>query len=103
MKFHTYTVSLLMVAIGFGTVAGGPIYAADNPAGVPQQTSSVSGRVKNLVTGQYLNKARIAVKGTDLITLTDEFGEYRLVNIPPGVITLEVFYTDLDEQEIQLE
>jgi TonB-dependent receptor len=59
--------------------------------------------VKNAVTGQYLNNARVAVKNTGTVTFTDEFGNYRLVNLPDGPITLEVFYTDLDPQEIRLE
>lgn len=64
--------------------------------------ASISGRVKNVVTGQYLNKVRITVKGTDIVVFTDAAGGYRIVNLPGGPITLEVFYTDLDVQEIQL-
>ena len=59
--------------------------------------------MKNVVTGQYLNKARITVKGTDIIAFTDTGGDYRIVNLPGGPITLEVFYTDLDVQELRLD
>src|SRR5687768_9400243 len=66
-------------------------------------TGSVTGRVQNVVTGQYLNNARVAVRGTDLQAFTDESGTYQLTRIPPGPVVLEVFYTGLDPQQITLE
>ena len=65
-------------------------------------TGSVTGRVQNVVTGNYLNKARVSVKGTDLVAYTDEFGTYRLVDVPVGEKTLEIFYTELDVQPVPL-
>ncbi len=82
-----------------------PGHAADEGlkgSGSVKETGSVSGRVQNVVTGNYLNKARITVKGTDQIAYTDEFGTFRLVSVQPGPVVLEVFYTDLDPQEIPL-
>ena len=64
---------------------------------------SISGRVKNAVTGQFLNNARVTVQGTDLVAFTDQSGAYQLVNVPAGPVTLEVFYTDLDVQRLPLE
>ncbi|MBI4624758.1 MAG: transposase, partial [Verrucomicrobia bacterium] len=66
-------------------------------------TATVSGRVQNVVTGQYLNNARVVVKGTDLVAFTDQSGTYRLVEVPGGSVVLEVFYTGLDPQQVQLE
>ena len=71
--------------------------AASQPRGA---TGTVTGRVQNVVTGNYLNKARVSVKGTDLVAYTDEFGNFRLVDVPAGPTTLEVFYTDLDVQQV---
>ncbi len=65
-------------------------------------TGSVSGRIQNVVTGQYLNNVRVAVKGTDQVTFTDQTGSYRLAAVPAGAIVLEVFFTGLDAQEIPL-
>ena len=73
---------------------------ATSTASSAQALGTITGRVQNIVTGNYLNKARVAVKGTDLVAYTDEFGTYRLVDVPPGTATLEVFYTDLDVQQI---
>ncbi len=81
------------------------------PIGLAQTSSSsstiqtggtITGRVQNVVTGNYLNKARISVKGTNLVVYTDESGVYRIVDVPAGANTLEVFYTDLDVQEVSV-
>ena len=55
------------------------------------------------MTGQYLTNAQVSVKGTAHVASTDEFGVYRLVNLPPGPAVLEVFYTDLDREQIAVE
>src|SRR5690606_15971086 len=59
----------------------------------------IAGRIQNVVTGQFLNNARVSVKGSDLVAFTDQSGSYRLAGIPPGEIVLEIFYTGLDPQE----
>lgn len=63
-------------------------------------SGTILGRVQNAVTGTYLNKARVSIQGTNLFAFTDEFGYYRLLNVPSGPHTLEVFYTDLDRRAI---
>ncbi|MCC6991538.1 MAG: carboxypeptidase regulatory-like domain-containing protein, partial [Acidobacteria bacterium] len=76
-----------------------PARAADSAVA----TGSVSGRVQNVVTGQYLNNARIAVRGTERIVFTDESGTYRLPALPGGPVVLEVFHTGLDPQVITVD
>lgn len=96
----------IALLIGWLALALGPGHAAravdGNPLAAANQTGGVSGRVQNVVTGNYLNRARISVKGSDVIVYTDEFGSYRLVNVPSGPVVLEVFYTDLDPQQIAI-
>lgn len=70
---------------------------------VPVGRGSVTGRVQNVATGQYLNNARVSVKGTGLVAFTDAFGVYRLVNVPVGSVVLDVFFTDLDPQTVTVE
>src|SRR5688500_18844134 len=50
----------------------------------PAATGSISGRVQNEATGQYLNNARVTIKGTDLSTFTDETGMFRIGGVPAG-------------------
>lgn len=72
-----------------------PPRAAAQAAG----NGSVAGRVQNAANGASLNNARVAVKGTNQVTFTDEAGTYRLDGLPSGPVTLRVFFTGLDEQE----
>jgi len=76
--------------------------AAGSSSGAAQSSGNITGRIKNVVTGQYLNRVRVTVKDTNNIAFTDEFGIYRLVGVPSGPVVLQVFYTDLDPQEISL-
>ena len=63
-------------------------------------TGSIFGRVQNEATGQYLNNARISVKGTEMTVLTDETGTFRLSQVPGGTVTIQAFYSGLDPEEI---
>lgn len=94
-----YPIPLALLTLALGS-ATAPCALAQAPAATRSSGGTVSGRVQNVVTGNYLAKARVAVKGTDLVTYTDDFGNYRLVGVPAGPVTLEVFYTDLDAQEV---
>ena len=59
--------------------------------------------MQNVVTGSYLGNARVTLKGTDRVVLTDDHGNFRLGDVPPGPATLEVFYTGLDPQQASIE
>src|SRR4051812_19155919 len=63
-------------------------------------TGAIEGRIQNLATGNYLNNARVSIKGTNIVTLTDESGSFRLNGVPAGQATVRVFFTGLDEKEI---
>lgn len=62
-------------------------------------TVTIEGRVLNPNTGDYLLNARVGVKGTDQVALTDSTGTYRLDNLPEGTVTLRVIHPGHDEQE----
>ncbi|MBI5769820.1 MAG: TonB-dependent receptor [Verrucomicrobia bacterium] len=75
------------------------------PSRLPAHTSAtgeISGRVQNEATGQYLNNARVTVKGTDLTAFTDETGGFVLPRVPAGAVTLEVLYSGLDPLQVPL-
>jgi TonB-dependent receptor len=92
--------SILLVILTFALGLGGAASSSAQTTTAMRAGGTITGRVQNVVTGNYLNKARVSIKGTDLVAYTDEFGMYRLVDVPPGATTLEVFYTDLDVQDI---
>jgi hypothetical protein len=61
-------------------------------------TGAIEGRIKNTVTGEYLNHARVAVKGSAQTVLTDSSGYFRISDVPAGKATLHVLFAGLDEQ-----
>lgn len=81
---------VLCVAL-FGLLAFLTSASAQAPA-----TGTLSGRVQSEATGRYLPNARVTVKGTDLVALTDESGSYRLSQVPAGPVTIEAFYSGLE-------
>ena len=80
-----------------------PAHAADGSATSAHAFASIAGRVQNVVTGQFLNNARVTVRGTDLEVFTDQTGAYRLPQVPAGKVVLEVAYTGLDPQSAPLD
>lgn len=65
-----------------------------------QETGSVQGRVLNVGSGRYLNNAKITVEGTTIETYTNQYGDYRLNNIPAGEVKVRASYTGLDEEMV---
>ena len=58
--------------------------------------------MQNAITGDYLNNARVSIRGTNLVALTDSAGYYQLAGVPAGDVALRVFFTGLDEQETKV-
>lgn len=95
---HKNPLTLLIAWLGFALVAPPDALAAEPAAAGPgpRRNGTITGRVQNVVTGEYLNNARVAVRGTELLELTDSSGIYRLRNVPVGPVQLEVAYTGMD-------
>ena len=55
-------------------------------------TSIVTGRVTDARTGANLKGAQITIEETGQWTSTNDLGEFRLVNVPTGSVTLTVSY-----------
>lgn len=86
----------LYLFIGWLALALGPAQAADTlGVSAANATGNVSGRVFNLVTGNYLNNARVTVEGTNLSTFTDDTGDFHLGNVPVGEARITVTFTGL--------
>lgn len=59
-------------------------------------TGSITGRVLNISNGQYLSKAVVRVEGTTISTLTNDFGEYTLRNVPSGDRVITASFTGME-------
>jgi len=71
----------------FCGLATAPMGQAQVPA-----TGVITGRVAHLAAGSFVGNVRVAVEGTSLETYTAVDGQYRLVNVPAGEVTLRVSY-----------
>ena len=58
-----------------------------------QATGTISGRVFDPSTGEYIRNAEVRISGTPVSALTEEGGYYTLNNAPAGPATVEVKYT----------
>ncbi len=66
-------------------------------------TGTVEGRITNAVSGANLNNARVSIKGSNFVTFTDDDGTYRLAGVSAGPVTLRVFFTGFEEQELTVQ
>lgn len=66
------------------------------------ESGTISGRVLNARTGEYLAGARVTVEGTSVVTFTDAAGSYLLANLLPGEARVTVFYTGLPSRTAQI-
>lgn len=58
-----------------------------------QATGTISGRVLNPVSGQYMANADVRVAGSEKTTSTDSTGYYELDGVPAGSATVSVSFT----------
>ncbi|HEY0968372.1 MAG TPA: TonB-dependent receptor [Opitutaceae bacterium] len=56
-------------------------------------TGTISGRVFNPVSNQYVRNAEIRVEGTNQVVYTESDGTFRLPNVPAGPASIVVTYT----------
>ncbi|MCX6954488.1 MAG: TonB-dependent receptor [Verrucomicrobia bacterium] len=64
-----------------------------------QNTGTISGRVLNQGTGEYLRNAVVTVPGTNLSATAEAGGVYTLTGVPAGSTRVVVTYAGLDAKE----
>jgi TonB-linked SusC/RagA family outer membrane protein len=57
-------------------------------SGLLAQTGTIAGKVTDAATQRPVADVRLTVPGTALVTLTNTEGEYRIVNLQPGRVTV---------------
>ena len=67
-----------------------------------QSTGSISGRILNEATGQYLRNATVSIKGTNISAVSESGGAYVLTGVPAGPVELQVSYLGLDTQTVSV-
>jgi iron complex outermembrane receptor protein len=84
---------LIVTALG---VMGQQVQAADGATG------TIEGRVLNLSNGRYLSKALVKVEGTNIETLTNDFGEYTLRDVPVGAAKVTAQFTGQESKTVDV-
>jgi TonB-dependent receptor len=62
------------------------------------QAGSITGRVLNVGNSKYVGNAVVSVEGTSITTLTNDYGEYRLNDVPAGDVKVNVSSGGLDPE-----
>lgn len=57
-----------------------------------QSTGTITGRILNPATQEYIRNAEVRVEGTNLTTTTDSGGYYELRNVPAGAAQIVAIY-----------
>ncbi|MBI5768529.1 MAG: TonB-dependent receptor [Verrucomicrobia bacterium] len=91
---------LTKVAAAIALLAGSPAGAQNAEHAGPAARGTVSGRVLNESTGQYLRSANVTIVGTRISTTTESGGVYTLPDVPAGPIRIAVAYAGLDPVEV---
>jgi TonB-dependent receptor len=66
-------------------------------------TGTITGRILNQGTGQYLRSASVSVVGTNISTVSEDGGAFTLTGVPAGMAKLLVAYTGLDPVEVSVQ
>ncbi|MDO8540739.1 MAG: TonB-dependent receptor [Opitutaceae bacterium] len=74
------------------------LIGAGLPSARAAEAGSISGRVFSPGTGEYLERARVTIAGSDRETFTDNLGQYQFASVPAGVVNVVAFYTGLKTQ-----
>jgi TonB-dependent receptor len=59
---------------------------------------TLSGRVFNPATGEYVRNAELQIEGTNLVTYSRDDGSYTFTGVPAGELTLTVTYTGYERE-----
>ena len=69
-------------------------------AAQPAATGAIEGRVYDPARGEFLERARLVVDGTELEAFSETGGRYRLTGVPAGEARVRVFFTGLATQTL---
>lgn len=65
-------------------------------------SGTIEGRVFNVSSGNFLARVSVVVEGTAIEAFTDEGGEFRLLNVPAGEVTVRVSAAGLGRQSARV-
>ena len=99
-----YPLVLFHCRLVFTFAMGAAAFAASaaNPPALPP-TGSISGRVLNPATKEYVSSAEVRIQGTDLVAMTESDGSFRFPHVPAGVAIVGVTYTGTTSERVPVQ
>ena len=61
----------------------------------------ISGKVVSDVTDEPIREANIVLLSNPLSAVTDLYGQFEMVNVPPGIYTIQIFCVGYEQKIIQ--
>ena len=65
------------------------MFSMSPPPPPPVSTGKIYGKITDDEDGSSLAGANVTLKGTNFGAATDQYGNYYITNVPPGIYTLE--------------
>ncbi|HUR59055.1 MAG TPA: TonB-dependent receptor [Opitutaceae bacterium] len=96
----TSLVASVVRRVSLAAFAAGLLLAAPQVLRAQAATGTITGRVLNEATGQYLRNATVSVIGTNISAVAESGGAYILIGVPAGEARVAVSYVGLDPAEI---
>jgi iron complex outermembrane receptor protein len=93
--WHSYSFRILASAVIIATLE---LTILSAPAQT-RETGEIAGRVLNEGTGEYLRNATITIVGTNISTVSEAGGEFRMSGVPVGEARVVVSYGGLDDAD----
>src|SRR5207249_3766992 len=68
-------------------------FAFSHALGAAADTGTISGRILNPETGEYVRNAQVSIRGSAITAVSDDNGVFRLAGVPAGEAVIAVNYT----------
>ncbi|MEM6703250.1 MAG: TonB-dependent receptor [Acidobacteriota bacterium] len=73
-----------------------------SPMAIAQSTGSVRGTVASRLLEEPLEAAEVRIEGLGITAATDREGRFQLLRVPPGTYSLDVSYTGLPPETVEI-
>ncbi len=100
-KIFAIIFTLSFVLTSYADNEGIKTESNNSPEPAPVETTSISGTVLDVISGEALTGVEVSIEGTDIKTYTDFDGNYTLKNLTPGKYNIIASYISYSKSLIE--
>lgn len=100
-KVFAIIFALSFVLTSYADNEGIKTLTRNSPEPAPIETTSISGTVLDVASGEALTGVEVSIEGTDIKTYTDFDGNYTIKNIAPGKYNLIASYISYNKSLVE--